>query len=233
MRRLPPSGPGLVISPHLDDAVFGCGVWLATRPGSRVATVFAGVPSDPALATDWDRRCGFASAGEAVTMRLDEDRRALARVGAEPTWLDFADAQYGRTPAREDIADALRRLLETERPHWLLLPLGLFHSDHRLVHEAAVEAFGTRSDGVDLVFWEDALYRAMPGVLQARLAELLAAGQVGTPLFDVPPTPAAWGAKRKAVAAYSSQLRAFGPGGAEDVERPERFWRFGPAGAAA
>jgi LmbE family N-acetylglucosaminyl deacetylase len=222
-----------VISPHLDDAVFGCGVWLATRPGSRVATVFAGVPSDPALATAWDRRCGFASAGEAVTMRLDEDRRALARVGAEPTWLDFADAQYGRTPAREAIADALRRLLETERPHWLLLPLGLFHSDHRLVHEAAVEAFGPRSDGVDLVFWEDALYRAMPGVLQARLAELLAAGQVGTPLFDVPPTPAAWGAKRKAVAAYSSQLRAFGPGGAEDVERPERFWRFGPAGAAA
>ncbi|MBK1614602.1 hypothetical protein CKO44_14100 [Rubrivivax gelatinosus] len=233
MRWLPPSGPGLVVSPHLDDAVFGCGVWLASRPGSVVATVFAGVPGDPAQATDWDRRCGFTSAGEAVAVRLDEDRRALARLGAEPRWLPFADSQYGCTPARADVARALRSLLETERPRWLLLPLGLFHSDHRLVHDAAVEAFGDDVAGIDRVFWEDALYRGMPGVLQARLAELLAAGRVGTPLFDAPPGSATLAAKRKAVSAYASQLRAFGQQGVDDVDRPERFWRFAPPQAQA
>ncbi|MBZ8140957.1 hypothetical protein CLD22_13730 [Rubrivivax gelatinosus] len=228
VRWLPPSGPGLVVSPHLDDAVFGCGVWLASRPGSVVATVFAGVPDDPSRATDWDRRCGFTSAGEAVAVRLDEDRRALARLGAEPRWLAFADSQYGQEPTRADVAQALRALLERENPRWLLLPLGLFHSDHRLVHEAAVDAFAGRGDGLDLVFWEDALYRGMPGVLQARLAELLAAGQVGTPLFDAPPNSATLAAKRKAVSAYASQLRAFGQHGVDDVDRPERYWRFAP-----
>jgi len=43
----------LVVSPHLDDAVLSCGRLLAGRPGSVVATVFAGVPSRPDQCTDW------------------------------------------------------------------------------------------------------------------------------------------------------------------------------------
>ena len=59
----------VVISPHLDDAVFGCGRLLASRPGSIVVTLFAGVPDDAGQLTDWDARCGFTTAGEAVWAR--------------------------------------------------------------------------------------------------------------------------------------------------------------------
>ena len=59
----------VVISPHLDDAVFSCGDWLATHPGAIVMTVFAGVPRDGALHTEWDNRCGFADASHAILAR--------------------------------------------------------------------------------------------------------------------------------------------------------------------
>jgi hypothetical protein len=35
----------LVVSPHLDDAVFGCGELIASRPGATVARLFAGPPA--------------------------------------------------------------------------------------------------------------------------------------------------------------------------------------------
>src|SRR5437763_1975889 len=97
-------GPGTlaVISPHLDDGVFACGEALAAHPGSVVVTVFAGMPADPSQSTDWDARCGFASAGEAVAARRAEDRTSLARLGARPHWLEFGDSQYGSTPAWGD-----------------------------------------------------------------------------------------------------------------------------------
>ena len=34
----------VVVSPHLDDAVLGCGRFLAVHPGATVVTVFAGNP---------------------------------------------------------------------------------------------------------------------------------------------------------------------------------------------
>ena len=81
----------LVISPHLDDAVFSCGRLLAAAPGSIVVTVFAGIPPRDTPAPPWDRRAGFDRADEAMHARRDEDRRALARLDARPVWLDFLD----------------------------------------------------------------------------------------------------------------------------------------------
>ena len=34
--------------------------------------------------------------------------------------------------------------------------------------------------------------------------------------------------KQRAVQAYASQLRGFGPGGYDDLARPERYWRLEP-----
>jgi LmbE family N-acetylglucosaminyl deacetylase len=82
----------IAVSPHFDDAVFGCGALLAGHPGARVVTVFAGLPRDAARSTEWDTRSGFADAREAVAQRRREDRRGLALLKAEPLWLDFADA---------------------------------------------------------------------------------------------------------------------------------------------
>jgi LmbE family N-acetylglucosaminyl deacetylase len=223
----------LVISPHLDDGVFACGRWLALHPGSTVLTVFAGSPRDGARCTEWDAQCGFKHAEQAIAARRAEDRRALAMIDARPCWLEFTDSQYGETPTLPAVAHALAEVLRAQRPARVLYPLGLYHSDHRLVHEACRLALAA-CKAADAIAYEDALYRGLRGVLQQRLAALAQQGVVATPVEWDPAPPStsprdAAGAaslKLRAVAAYASQLRAFGPGGTRDLERPERGWRL-------
>ncbi|WP_046115584.1 PIG-L family deacetylase [Aquincola tertiaricarbonis] len=214
----------LLVSPHLDDAVFGCGEWLAAHPGTCVVTVLAGTPPDAGRLTDWDRQCGFDGAGQAMAARLAEDREALQAVGAHPSWLPFLDSQYEASPRIDEVAQALAGLLHelpAEAP--VLVPLGLFHSDHDLVHQACLQAL--RAVGrAEALGYEEALYRAMPGLVQARLATLQQAGIQATPLLQPPAGEAA--AKARAIAAYPSQARAFGPDGLADTRHPERFWRL-------
>lgn len=214
----------IVVSPHLDDAVFGCGDALAADPGSIVVTVFAGFPADPAQRTDWDAACGFASAGEAVRERREEDRRALALLDATPVWLEFGDSQYGATPTVEAIAAALTPMLRQAAGTTVMYPLGLFHSDHVLVHDACMHAL-TALAGGDALTYEDVLYRALPGVLQQRLGALAGIGVRATP-GDAMPRHVDAARKAGAVQAYVSQLRAFGPDGYADTRRPERCWRL-------
>jgi LmbE family N-acetylglucosaminyl deacetylase len=219
----------LVISPHLDDAVFGCARLLAARPGSTVLTLFAGTPADGAQLTPWDARCGFGSAEEAMAVRRREDRAALALLGATPHWLDFCDSQYGQTPTPAALAAAVRRVVQDLSPHSVLFPLGLYHSDHLLAHDACMAAL--RDTGIAAFAYEDALYRGMPGQLQQRLAALAAQRTQATPV-----RLALGGSdelKAQAVRAYDSQLRSFGAGGYEDTAQPERCWRLDAAPAEA
>jgi LmbE family N-acetylglucosaminyl deacetylase len=223
-RRPDGAGTLAVISPHLDDGVFACGEALAAYPGSVVVTVFAGTPQDPAQSTQWDARCGFASAAEAVAARRAEDRTALARLDARPHWLQFGDSQYGSTPACEDVASAIAAALEALRAQTVLYPLGLFHSDHRLVHAAARSVLARRP-ALRAFAYEDALYRALPGLLQERLAALQAEGVAATPV-DLSSAGVHAEAKARAVRDYASQLRAFGPDGYGDTRAPERCWKL-------
>ena len=217
----------LVISPHLDDAVFSAGALLAAHRGSHVVTVFAGVPADRcALSTDWDRRCGFADAATAMRTRRDEDRRALEPLSAHPHWLDFLDAQYAPSPSAGTVGAALREALAAVPPaDAVLMPIGLFHGDHVLTHEACLQLQEADGDGGARRWfaYEDALYRRKPGLLQERLVALARRGIVATPWFPPLGSPAV---KAGAVQAYSSQLRAFGPHGYDDVAAPERYWRL-------
>ena len=98
--RLP--GATLVVSPHLDDAVFGCGDVLADNPGSRVITIFSGRPTGYAVPTEWDRAGGFEPGQDVVSLRRREDRDALSLLRARPVWLPFLDRQYGPAPGIDD-----------------------------------------------------------------------------------------------------------------------------------
>jgi LmbE family N-acetylglucosaminyl deacetylase len=218
----------IVISPHLDDAVFGCGALLAGHPGSIVVTLFAGVPRGAeARTTEWDRRCGFADARQAIAARRAEDERALALLGARPYWLDFGDSQYGCTPPVEALSAALREALAPLASDATVLPLGLFHSDHLLAHAASLRALRELPPRPVAVY-EDALYRGLRGLLQQRLAELARAGLTLTPARLPRADAACEAAKARAVARYASQLRAFGPGGLDDAARAERCWQIEP-----
>jgi LmbE family N-acetylglucosaminyl deacetylase len=212
----------LVISPHLDDAVFACGELIARHPGAVVLTVFAGVP-DKAQITQWDRGCGFADSRAAMCARRREDREALALLQAMPCWLDFYDAQYARAASAGEIAAKLADELGAHAPDTVALPLGLFHSDHKLASRAALALV---DDERTWLVYEDALYRRIAGAVDERLGELRAMGFALSPVADGKGAPAL---KGRAIECYASQLRGLAtPGrpGHADLGAPERYWRI-------
>jgi LmbE family N-acetylglucosaminyl deacetylase len=220
----------LVISPHFDDAVLSCGALIAAHPGAVVLTVFAGMPQDGSQRTDWDARCGFASAAHAMIERRREDDSALALLHARGVRMRWCDEQYGQTPDLDTLAAALALAIDAQNVSIVLYPMGLFHHDHRLAHDAATAALRSRP-AIRGCVYEDVPYRSMKGLVQRRLSELAAQGWIATPTtFSA---PAAMDLKRKAVAAYASQVRALGPGRLEDAMHGERVWeisrRPGPA----
>lgn len=233
----------LIVSPHFDDAVFSCGALLAAHDDAAVVTVFSGTPSHPDFPnalTDWDRDCGFRTSADAMRVREREDDAALERLGAEAVRLGFHDDQYvqagiGTAPAHDAMVAAIDATIVSLGATIVVMPLGLFHTDHDRVHQACVTML-RRRDGLKWLAYEDALYRRMPGRVQQRLALLQQLQIEATPAF---PHFGGTGsdhhllvvdgralAKREAVAAYDSQLRAFGPSGYSDVAQPEHYWHL-------
>lgn len=224
----------IVVSPHCDDAVLACGDLLACNPGTLVVTVFAGRQPCPRRLQPWDADAGFRPGDDAMEARRREDAAALECLGATPRWLDWCDAQYGTPAPVAAIAAVLAGTLERERPDAVVVPLGLFHSDHVRAHEAALAAVGAHTD-VPVLAYEDALYRRYGTLLAARLAALRPVRlEPGARSPDaaprLPPRDAAASeAKRAAVACYVSQLHALAtPGrpGHADAFAPEGYWRL-------
>lgn len=225
----------LVVSPHLDDAVFSCASLLAARPGTIVCTIFAGTPKIPQR-TGWDDAAGFVDSTQAMQGRLREDKLALDVCGAHAIRLDFLDGQYGPLPDADTLAAALGDELERLPDLELVVPLGLRHPDHVRVAEAWGILFRARRLK-SCVVYEEAIHRTARGAAAARLAELGAAGLCAHPL-DETWLPERLGAraldvKRRSVRAYASQLRAFGERLPADIAKPERYWRLGWASTAS
>ena len=212
--------PLVVVSPHPDDAVFSCGGLLLAHPGSVVVTVYTGLPDSADMSTEWDRRCGFSSAAEAMDRRLEEERQALQCVGSTGQALGFIDSQYrqGRDESVTPLAERLLHALAGLSADRVALPLGLFHDDHLRVSEAGLQAWQA-CPGVSWFFYEDVPYRNRSGAVQDRLAQLRDRGVELTPA-QLETEPAG---KAEAVAAYASQLR--GLGGWPGDGQAERYWR--------
>ena len=216
--------PMVIISPHLDDAVFSCGHLLAMHPGSTVVTVFAGFPAEDAELPEWDAHCGFQSPQEAVMARREEDRRGLGLLEARPVWLNFLDSQYGTHVHSQDVSRALMHTLSDLGAKELVVPMGLFHADHILVHDAAMAAVSDMQTVPSVSLYEDVPYRSHKGLLQQRLCSLATQGMVSTPRC-VESTPSSVKLKTAALAFYASQLKALGPRSHADLHRPERLWQ--------
>lgn len=216
----------VVVSPHLDDAVFGCCALVASHPHCIVLTVFAGLPPAATALPEWDAACGFASARDAMKARREEDRSALTIVGAEPRWMDFLDAQYREGRAPVNLMARIGQALAEADASTVALPLGLFHEDHRLVSDATIAA--VRERPARLLAWEEPNYRAVDDLLDRRLEALRAQGldpqRTATPRMSP-------GLKRLAVASYASQLRGLasaGRPGHDDLHREEAYWVLQP-----
>jgi len=218
----------LFVSPHLDDAVFGCGARIASCSEAVVVTIFAGRPVPDSALTPWDAECGFRAGDDVVGIRRDEDRQACGLLHARPIWLDYRDDQYGDNSDVRTLTASLDALVATQRPDSVYIPLGLFHADHRRASDAALALIGSnRRDG--WYAYEDAIYRRIPGEVESRIATLRRRGY-GLVRRDFPADAATQARKVQAVARYRSQLTALSRRPAlSDTQAPETYWRIAHA----
>lgn len=138
MTRFDPAAPAVVLSPHLDDAVWSTFGLLAGEPRLRVVNLFAGIPPAGTM-TDWDRTCGATDSADHVRARRAEDVRALAVLDIEPVDLDLLDQQYrdGRAEALEDVLTAIDRAVPAACAVHASAGIGR-HPDHVRAREAAL-----------------------------------------------------------------------------------------------
>ena len=216
--------PVVVVSPHYDDAIFSCGELLSMLSTSTVLTVCTGVPENGAVSTDWDRRCGFSNARQAMQTRSLENVAALSVLDASGIDLGFLDSQYidDTRMDSELLADTIALNIEQIKPSSVIFPLGLFHKDHIHISDTFV-TICSRFPAINWLVYEDIPYRNQAGRVAERLAQLIERGVPIEPFG----TELAGDYKTRAVHAYQSQFRGLGHRGAAPVMHlNEKFWRL-------
>src|ERR1022692_979836 len=146
-----PSGPVLVVSTHLDDAVLSCGHFLSKNPQSVVLTVFAGAPDRMHEGYN-SITTGEKYAPDAVHKRRNEDAAAMKCLSVKPpAWLDLYDCDYlgiydshhlqrdRGTRDHKEIVSAVNAAIRKIGPRSVISPLGFAHLDHVAVSNACVE----------------------------------------------------------------------------------------------
>ncbi|EHR52439.1 putative LmbE-like protein [Saccharomonospora marina XMU15] len=198
----------IVLSPHFDDAVLSLGGLLAAHRGpSTVVTAHGGPPPAGLRVSGWDSDCGFVRPEEAYTMRLGEDRRACALLGARQVVLPNADGPYG---AGRPIAGLEEFLTGLAADAAVFVPLGLIQPDHRAVRDVALPVL--RGGPATWIYADLPYTAADPGWPRVQFG--------GSPEFSGPADggcivdasheftldDATWSGKRDAVLCYASQL---------------------------
>jgi N-acetylglucosamine malate deacetylase 1 len=182
-QRAPPCEPGagdiVVLAPHMDDEVLGCGGTIArhVRAGAHVTVIFL---------TDgrYGGRVDGAEPMELVRVRKQEAQCAGDILGVRR--LFFLDAEDSRLRADRWVVAKLRGVLESERPGIVYLPFFLErHDDHRAANDVLIAA--TKGTALDF---------------ECRGYE------VGTPLFPncLVKIDDTIELKKRALACYQSQL---------------------------
>lgn len=172
-------GPLLVLAPHPDDEVLGCG-------GLIIAHRERGLPVTVAVMTDG----GLGESGKAGDAAYREMRRTECREAAEALGgLDvrFLDMPDGALASRPDAADRIREVIVDAKPATIVFPSPFeVHPDHR-----ATALLGARAlDGI-------------PPPRRVMTCEIGAA-MAANVLLDITPYMAK---KERAVSCYRSQLR--------------------------
>ena len=203
MNPLPP-GRVVVVSPHVDDAVFSLGATIARAvretTAIEVLTVFGLDPDSDAPANGWDQRGGFATEGEAATARREEDRRACGIIGAAPSWFTFRGSGYTKERSPEEVWDAVQRAVSGSEA--VLVPgFPLTNPDHAWLSELLVSR--SLPCGRTGVYVEQP-YRNM---LRKQSVE---PSPYQVEWIRVRPSLAGYWLKRKAIRAYASQLPLLG-----------------------
>ena len=160
--RHDPSGPLVVLSPHLDDAVLDC--WsVLTGPGEvEVVNVF-GLAPPAGTSTDWDRIVGVPDSAALFAARIEEDAEALALAGRTAHNLPFLEIQYRRGkpfPSWAQIDREIARRVPAAARVLAPMTIGTVHPDHALLRGYAIEL---ARQGHDVSLYADVPYSTVYG----------------------------------------------------------------------
>jgi LmbE family N-acetylglucosaminyl deacetylase len=139
----PGGGRILVLAPHMDDEIIGCGgtLYRHLQQQAQVTVLFlTDGRYGGKLPANGDRPTNGAGISEAmIQARQAEARAALAELGAiEVIFLDNAD---GSLPDHPDAGGQVRAILERCAPEIVYLPCFLEeHPDHRAVNQILLAA---------------------------------------------------------------------------------------------
>lgn len=215
----------IYLSPHLDDAALSCGGRIAQQTSQQepvlIVTPMAGEPAPDlqlsAFAQELHQRWELPQA--AVRARRAEDAAACHILGADylhwaipdcvyrhdpatgepcyPTWESILTSQH---PADDAIiAQLVQQFAQLPPADEIVVPLTAGqHVDHRLVRQAAEQAFGAER----LLYYEDYPYAAETGAVDAVVRPHMQPTQIL--LAETAVTT-----KTKAIWAYASQRSSF------------------------
>lgn len=194
----------LVLAPHPDDEVLGCGATILRKRR-------AGRPVHVAFASDGRHSHASArvAADELARRREAEAREAARRLGVPETELTFFRIEDGRVAEHApELREGIARLLSERGFDEVLVPSAIDgHVDHRALHQVAGElAAGDRLPrALEYPVWFWTLRRGAEWL--ARSARL-ALGARGTARPRLVRTDGLLEAKRSALDAYASQTTA-------------------------
>lgn len=177
---VPPRGRVLVLAPHPDDEVIGCGgaVALHRRQGDDVKVV---IVTDGAAGD----ALGYYAGQNYLELRREEARRAAAIVGVKE--LEFWDYPDGQLAQADDLPERLSALFEADRPDIIYRPsTSEIHPDHWALGVAVEAALRCYRPAVN-----DFCYEIWATVQPSHVIDITSV----------------WEVKRKAVEQYESQLR--------------------------
>lgn len=193
----------VVISPHVDDAIFSIGAYLSVMP-SVIITPFAGVPADPE--------------GEAKHLRLRREHQdACYTLGARAINGTFLDDVYEAPPRRKLYDWLAGELLGGEDVY---IPLGLHHPDHVVISNLMIRWLNAELPGGQVYFYAELPYRVdypeLTGIRYTHVENTVGRLRLIEDYFDDT-------LKAKAVDCYASQV-----GGTvrERVMVRERVWEL-------
>lgn len=152
----PKGGKVLVLSPHFDDEVIGCGgtLYKHIRNGAEVTVVYMtdGRYGSKTLQdlTGEERRRGEI---ELIETRKQEARLAMKALGVKEGI--FLDAEETNLTSTKEIQDKLRQILNSIQPNLVYLPFFLEdHPDHRATSQVLLDATENMSFQFDCLGYE-------------------------------------------------------------------------------
>lgn len=152
--------PVVILSPHLDDAVFSC--WHALHiPNVIVITIFAGIPGNTSK-TLWDRICGEPSSAKMMSRRLRENEAVFCDLQVTSYTFEYLDRQYSsKFVDVQEVAKSVLAKVSVEALYLAPLAGSLLwrHPNHIFVREVG-KLLATQ--GNEVAFYADIPYMQMP-----------------------------------------------------------------------